>query len=115
MKHVLYFVVIAAVLLVLSHYMPGIHVSGWTAALIAAVVLALMNAIVKPILFVLTLPFTLITLGLFLLVLNAITLWLTTLLVPGFHIDGAWTTCLAALILSVVGMIWKAATSGDKH
>jgi putative membrane protein len=64
----------------------------------------------KPILFVLTLPFTILTLGLFLLVLNALMLWVTALIVPGFRVHGFVTLLLASMILSVVGMIWKAAT-----
>ena len=109
-KTILYFVLIAAVMLGLSRLLPGFVVTGWGAALWAAVVLALMNTIVKPILFVLTLPFTILTLGLFLFVLNAIVLWLTSLLVPGFTVHGFGTTFLAALILTVVSMIWKSAT-----
>ena len=69
-----------------------------------------MNTIVKPILFVLTLPFTIITLGLFLFVLNAIVLWLTALLVPGFRLHGFGTALIASLVLAVVSMIWKSAT-----
>ena len=110
-RHVLYFVVIAAVMLLLSNLgLLGFHVDGWKAALIGALVLALMNTIVKPILFVLTLPFTIVTLGLFLLVLNAITLWLTTKLVPGFHITGMLNTFLGALLLTFVGSVWKSMT-----
>ena len=109
-KHVLYFVVIAAVMLLLSRLLPGFEVTGWGPALLAAVVLALMNTLVKPILFVLTLPFILITLGLFLFVLNAIVLWLTALLVPGFHLHGIATTLIASLVLSLVSMMWKSAT-----
>ena len=109
-KHLLYFVVVAAVMFGLARVLPGFEVSSFTSALIAAVVLGLMNVIVKPILFVLTLPFTILTLGLFLFVLNAIVLWLTSLLVPGFRIHGILTALIAALVLSLVGMIWKSAT-----
>ena len=109
MLTILYFVVIAAVMLGLSRVLPGFQVSGWGAALVAALVLAFMNAIVKPFLFVLTLPFTILTLGLFLFVLNAIVLWLTSVLVPGFRIQGFGTALVASLVLSVVGMIWKGA------
>ncbi len=108
MSFVLYFVLMAGTMLVLSHVLPGFHVAGFWSALAASVVLGLLNAIVKPILFVLTLPFTILTLGLFLLVLNGITLWLTTLFVRGFDIPGGFgTTIVAALILSVMGMVWK--------
>ncbi len=110
MSFLLYFVVMAAAMLGLSRVLPGFQVDGWKPALIAAVVLALVNTIVKPILFVLTLPFTILTLGLFLLVLNVLMLWLTSVLVPGFRVSGFMTTLLASIALSIVGMIWKAAT-----
>ena len=110
MTTILYFIVIAAVMLGLSRLLPGFRVDGWVPAIIGAIVLALVNAIVKPVLFVITLPFTIITLGLFLLVLNAICLWLAAMLVPGFRVTGFATTVIAALILSIVGMIWKAVT-----
>jgi len=109
-KSVLYFLVIAATMLGLSRLLPGFEVSGWGAALLAAVVLALVNAVVRPVLFVLTLPFTLVTLGLFLFVLNALMLWLTAALVPGFKVHGFGTTLLASLALSLVGMLWKSLT-----
>src|SRR5262245_38832442 len=107
MSLLLYFLVMAAAMLGLSKVMPGFQVTGWIPALFGAVVLAVVNTIVKPILFVLTLPFTIITLGLFLLVLNAICLWLAQRLVPGFEIHGFLTTLLASIILAVVGMVWK--------
>ena len=110
MNLILYFVVIAATFLILSRVMPGMTVTGWGPALIAAVVLALLNAIVKPILFVITLPFTIMTLGLFLIVLNMIVLALTAWLVPGFDLAGFVPTLLVSLVLSAVGMVWKAAT-----
>jgi putative membrane protein len=115
MSTILYFVVIAAVMIGLSRILPGFQLSGawdgWGPALIASIVLAVVNAIVKPILFVITLPFTILTLGLFLFVLNMICLWITAALVPGFRVQGFGTTLLASLILAVVGMIWKGATS----
>jgi len=107
---ILYFIVIAAVMLGLSHILPGFRVDGWVPALLAAVVLAVVNTILKPILFVLTLPFTILTLGLFLLVLNAMMLGITAWIVPGFNVRGFGTLILASLILAVVGMAWKSAT-----
>jgi putative membrane protein len=107
---VLHFVVVAAIMILLSRVLPGFHVTGWGPALLAAVVLALVNVIVKPVLFLLTLPFTLLTLGLFLLVLNALMLSLTAWLVPGFRITSFVSAFWAALALAVVGMVWKAAT-----
>jgi len=114
MKSLLYFLVMGAAMLGLSRLLPGFEVSGWTAAILAAVVLALMNSIVRPVLFVLTLPFTLVTLGLFLFVLNAFMLWLTAAFVPGFRVHGFGTTLLASLGLSLVGMVWKSLTKRDE-
>ena len=117
LKQIVYFLVMAAAMMALSmsRVLPGFSVDGWQAALIGAVVLALANALLKPILFVLTLPFTIVTLGLFLLVLNAFMLWLTGRLVPGLHIHGAFTTLAASVILSVIGMIWSALTKDHKR
>ncbi len=113
MNLLLYFLVMAVAMILLAKILPGFQVDGWIPAIFAAMVLGVVNVIVKPVLFVLTLPFTILTLGLFLLVLNAFMLWLTSLLVPGFRIDGAWTTLLASILLAVVGMIWKAASRND--
>jgi putative membrane protein len=113
MKGMLYFLVMAAAMLGISKLLPGFEVNGWGPAIIAALVLALVNAIVKPVLFVLTLPFTIVTLGLFLFVLNAFMVWLTSALVPGFRVHGFGTALLASLLLSLVGMVWKALTRAD--
>jgi len=110
MKTVVYFLVMAAAMLCISKLLPGFELDGWGAAIIAAIVLALANTIVKPILFVLTLPFTIVTLGLFLFVLNAFMVWMTSALVKGFHVRGFGTALLASLLLSLVGMLWKAFT-----
>ena len=108
MSSLLYFAVMAAAFVGLSHVLPGFRVTGWVPAIFGAVILAVVNTIVKPVLFVLTLPFTIATLGLFLLVLNTLMLGLTTWIVPGISSDGWGTTFIAALILSAVGMVWKA-------
>lgn len=108
MTHILYFFVIAVAMLGLSRILPGFQVDGWVPAIVAAVVLAVMNVIVKPILFVLTLPFTILTLGLFLFVLNALCVWLTAAVVPGFHVRGFVPALIASLVLAVVSMVWKA-------
>ena len=107
---ILYFIVMTVTMLLLSRTLPGFHVEGWVPALIGSVVLAAINAVLKPVLFVLTLPFTILTLGLFLLVLNAFCLWLAQRLVPGFDIQGFLTTLLASIILALVGILWKAAS-----
>ena len=83
---------------------PNFHYKSWVSLFIAAAVLGLLNAIVRPVLFVLTLPLTIVTLGLFLLVLNAIMLELTDWLAPGFGVDGFGWAVVGALILSVVSL-----------
>ena len=84
---------------------PGFTYRDWISLAIAAAVLGLLNAIVRPILFVLTLPITVVTLGLFLLVLNAIMLELTAWLVPGFGIEGFGWAIVGALVLSIVSLV----------
>lgn len=115
MSLLLYFVLMAGAMLVLARVLPGFRIDGWGPALIAAAVLGIVNAIVKPVLFVLTLPFTILTLGLFLLVLNMIMLWLTAVLVPGFDVHGVATTFVASLVLAIVGALWKAVTRTPKR
>ena len=103
----LYFIVMAAAMVGLSRVLPGFKVDGWLPAIFAAIVLAVVNTLVKPILFIITIPFTILTLGLFLFILNAAMLWLTSLIVPGFRVNGFVPTLIASLILAVVSMVWK--------
>jgi putative membrane protein len=84
---------------------PGLELTGFGAALAAGALLGVVNALVRPVLFLLTLPLTLITLGFFILVLNAICLGLTAALVPGFTITGFWPALFGALLISVVSWI----------
>ena len=90
---------------VAAWFIPGLELSGWVPALIAGAILGLVNALVKPVLFILTLPFTLVTLGLFIFVLNALCLALTAWLVPGFEINGFWAAFFGALVVSAVSWI----------
>lgn len=89
-------------LFVVVTVVPGFHYRNWVTLVIAAAVLGLLNAIVKPILFVLTLPVTIVTLGLFLIVLNAIMLELTAFFVRGFDITGFFWAIVGAVVLSVI-------------
>lgn len=89
---------------------PGIYLAGPVPALIAGLILGLVNALVRPILVILTLPFTLITLGLFLLIVNTICLALTAALVTGFDISGFMPAFLGALVVTVVSWILSAFT-----
>jgi len=90
-----------AILLVTNVY-SGIQVDSVTTAIIAAVVLALINTIVRPVIVLLTLPISMLTLGLFLLVINAAMLYLAAWLVTGFDVGGYWDALIASLIISVV-------------
>jgi putative membrane protein len=98
--------VLNGVAIVLAAFvLPGLHVSGVLAALAAGAILGFVNAIVRPVLFFMTLPLTLVTLGLFIFVLNALCLGLTAALVPGFDIDGFWWAVIGALLVSAVSWI----------
>jgi putative membrane protein len=98
-----------------AYFVPGLTLSGPGAALLAGVVLGFVNAIVRPVLFVLTLPFTLVTLGLFLFILNAICLALTAALVPGFSIGGFWPAVFGALIVSLVSWVVNATIVSERR
>jgi putative membrane protein len=90
---------------------PGISVDGLVPALAGGLLLGVVNAIVRPVLIILTLPITLITLGLFLLVLNGFCFWLVASIVKGFYVAGFWSACLGALIVSIVSWIMTALIS----
>lgn len=92
----------AVSLLIISYIVPGIEVQGFFYALVAAVFLGVLNAIVRPVLIILTLPLTILTLGLFLFVVNGIMLMLVSLVIKGFHVNGFWPAVLGALLLSVI-------------
>ena len=94
---------------------PNYSYRSWVTLAIAAAVLGLLNALVRPILFVLTLPLTVVTLGLFLLVLNAIMLELTAWLVPGFDINGFGWAIVGALVLSIVSLVTDRIGRGDER
>ncbi len=85
--------------------LPGVSYSGWLDLLLAALLLGLVNAIVRPIVFLLTLPLTILTLGLFLLVVNAAMIGLVALLLPGFMVSGLIAGILASIIVGVVSWI----------
>ena len=97
--------VTSGLVLLIAHFMPGVNVAGFTTALIVAIVLGLLNIFIKPILVILTLPVTIITLGLFLLVINALMILLCTKIVGGFSVDTFWTALFFSIILSVLQSI----------
>jgi putative membrane protein len=101
----------AVAIYLVATIVPGIDVDGLLTALGAGLVLGLINAIVRPVLILLTLPVTLVTLGLFLVVLNAFCLWLTAQLVRGFEVHGVWPALFGALLISVVSWLLTAFVS----
>ncbi len=92
----------AVALLIVAYLLPGINVASFGAALIAALVLGLLNTLVKPVLVLLTLPITIVSLGLFLLVLNALVFWFAGSILKGFHVNGFWWALLGALVYSLI-------------
>lgn len=93
-------------ILIIAYLFPGlIWVDSFWAALVSAFILGIVNAIIKPVLIFFTLPLTIITLGLFLLVINGLMLWLVSALVRGFHVEGFWGAILGSILISIVSWI----------
>lgn len=109
MKTLIRWLLLAAALLALAHFYPGVQVKSFTSALIAAFVLGLFNAVLRPLLVVLTLPVTLITLGLFLFVINALLFWAAGNILDGFSVAGFGAALLGSLIYSAAGLVIDAA------
>ena len=105
----------AFALYVADYFLDGIALAGVIPAVVGGLVLGIVNAIIRPVLIVLTLPFTLLTLGLFIFVVNAICFGLAAALVPGFAVGGFWYAFGGALIVSVVSWIVSAATKDDRQ
>lgn len=105
MKLVLTWLLAACALLVVAYLYPGVQVQSFTAALIAAAVIGLFNAVLRPILVILTLPVTVITLGLFLFVINALLFWAAASVLDGFRVDGFLAALLGSLIYSVLMLV----------
>ncbi|MCX8117623.1 MAG: phage holin family protein [Desulfobacterota bacterium] len=93
-------------ILIVSYLFPDwIWVDHFWAALVAAFILGIVNAVLRPVLVFLTLPITLLTFGLFLLVINGLMLWLVSALVKGFHVEGFWAALMGSILISVVSWI----------
>ena len=92
----------ALALMAVAYLMPSIHVSSFGAALVAALVLGLVNAVVRPVLVLLTLPVTILTLGLFIFVLNGLLFWMVGSWLQGFEVAGFWPAVFGALVFSLI-------------
>ena len=105
MRLLVHWILSALSLMLVAHFVPGFYVSGFLYAMLAAVVIGLINATLGAILKVLTFPLSVVTLGLFLLVINALMLKLAAAVVPGFEVRGFWPAFWGALLLAILGMI----------
>jgi putative membrane protein len=98
-------IVNAGALLLVAYLYPGVQVRDFVAALVAALVLGLVNAIIRPLLVILTLPVTLLTLGLFLFVINALLFWLVAELVQGFMVTGFGAALIGSILYSLITLV----------
>ncbi len=102
----------ACALLLITYLYGGVQVASFGSALLAALVIGLLNAVLRPVLVVLTIPVTLLTLGLFLFVINALMFWAASGLLSGFHVNGFGAALLGSLMYSALGMLIDRALGG---
>ncbi|MAZ72382.1 MAG: hypothetical protein CMC70_04475 [Flavobacteriaceae bacterium] len=114
MNWILKLLLTAVAVIILAYILPGVEVSGYLSALGVAVVLALLRLIVKPILVILTLPVTIVTLGLFLLIINAVIILLADFFVGGFAVQNIWWALLFSVLLSLLQSILHSLVSEEK-
>ena len=105
MKIIVRWLLLAAALLLVAHLYPGVTVKSFGAAMIAALVIGLFNTLLRPLLVLLTLPVTLLTLGLFLFIINALMFWAAAEVLDGFGVAGFVAALIGSLIYTVCGMI----------
>lgn len=108
MRLVLRWIINACALLAVAYVLPSVHVDGFATALAAALVLGLVNAVIRPIMLLLTLPVTVLTLGLFILVVNGLMFWLASSFVQGFHVNGLMGAIFGAVVYSFVSWLLSA-------
>jgi putative membrane protein len=101
-RFLIHLIVVAVALWATAQMVPGITIGSWSTLALSALILAIVNAIVRPILVFLTLPISVLTLGLFYLVINGVAFGLAAALVPGFAVASWWTAVLGALLTSVI-------------
>jgi putative membrane protein len=115
MKLLLVWLINALALMAVAYLVPGIAVADFVTALVAALVLGLVNAVIRPILILLTLPATLLTLGLFIFVINGLLFWLVGSLIQGFVVSGLWGGVFGAIAYSIVSWALSALLLGNKE
>jgi|SRR5215469_4215589 len=105
MNIILKWIINALIIIIAAYFLPGVHVSTFWTALLVALAMGVLNMLVKPLLIVFTLPITLVTFGLFLLVINALIVLLASAIVPGFHVDGFWWAFLFSILVSLINLV----------
>jgi len=115
MGFLLQWVVSGLAIIITAYLLPGVAVDGFMAALVTALILGLINAVIRPILLLLTLPLNVLTLGLFTLIINALLVMLAAAIVPGFAVQGFWWALLFGIVLAIVNAalspLWKSQAS----
>ncbi len=96
----------AIAVFICAEVLPGAHVDGFLMAIVVAGVLAVLNVLIKPLLVALTIPITIVTFGIFLLVINTLLVLLVDWLVPGFHLDGFWWALIFSVLLSLINTLF---------
>lgn len=115
MRILLVWLVNTLALIAVAYLMPSISVASFGSALVAALILGLVNAVIRPVLFVLTLPVTVLTLGLFIFILNGLLFWFVGSFIEGFEVRGFWSGVLGAILFSIVSWALSALVLKDKR
>jgi putative membrane protein len=105
MKFLLQWMVGGLAIIITAYLLPGVQIEGFFAALVTALILGLINAIIKPVLILFTLPLNILTLGLFTLVINALLIMLAAAIVPGFTVQGFWWALFFGIVLAIVNFV----------
>jgi len=105
----------AIAVIITSYLLGGVTVDDFFVALIVAALIALLNTVIRPLLVILTIPITIFTLGLFLLVINAVIILIADSIVPGFHVDGFWWALIFSIILSIINALFQGLGSSDRR
>lgn len=111
MNFLLQWLVSGLAIIITAYLLPGVRVTGFFAALVTALILGLINAFIRPVLILLTLPLNILTLGLFTLVINALLIMLAAAIIPGFSVQGFWWALLFGLVLAVISYVLGAIAS----
>jgi len=114
MTVLLTWIINALALLIITYLVPSIHIRSFGTALIVALVLGLINAVLRPVLILLALPVTIVTLGVFILVVNALCFWLAASLLKGFEVSGFWSAFFGSILYSIVSWLLSALIFGNR-